>query len=73
MQLMMSDLGSNFRETMGEIQRGEFARQFQAERDAGYPTLSQAQAMTAEKSPPTGPIVEAEKRVRAMMNAEREA
>jgi ketol-acid reductoisomerase len=67
MQLMMSDLGSKFRETMDEIQSGAFARQFQAERDAGYPTLSQAQAMTAEESPTTRPIVEAESRLRSVL------
>jgi ketol-acid reductoisomerase len=67
MQLMMSDLGSRFRETMDEIQSGEFARQFQAERDAGYPALSQAQAMTAEESPTTRPIVQAEARLRAVL------
>jgi ketol-acid reductoisomerase len=67
MQLMMSDLGSRFRETLEEIQSGEFARQFQAEREAGYPTLSQAQAMTAEESPVTQPIVQAEARLRTML------
>jgi ketol-acid reductoisomerase len=67
MQLMMSDLAHKFRETLEEIQSGEFARQFQAEREAGYPTLAQALAMTAEESPVTQPIVQAEARLRAML------
>jgi ketol-acid reductoisomerase len=67
MQLMMSDLAGKFRETLEEIQSGQFARQFQAEREAGYPALSQAQSMTAEESPVTQPIVQAEARLRAMM------
>ena len=70
MQLMMSDLPAKFRETLEEIQNGTFARQFQAEREAGYPTLSQAQAMTAEESPSTRPMVEAERRVREMLGTE---
>jgi ketol-acid reductoisomerase len=67
MQLMMSDLPATFRQTLEEIQSGEFARQFQAEREAGYPSLSQAQAMSAEESPVTRPIAEAEARVRRML------
>jgi ketol-acid reductoisomerase len=67
MQLMMTDLASKFRETLEEIQSGEFARQFQAEREAGYPSLSLAQSMTAEENPVTQPIVHAEARVRAML------
>jgi ketol-acid reductoisomerase len=67
MQLMMSDIPGKLRDTMEEIRSGEFARQFQAEREAGYPTLSLAQSMTAEESPVTQPIVEAEGRVRAML------
>ncbi len=70
MQLMMSDLPGKFRETLDEIQNGEFARQFQAEREAGYPTLGQAQAMTAEESPATQALVEAERRVREMLGAD---
>jgi ketol-acid reductoisomerase len=68
MELMMSDIGSRFRGTLEQIQSGEFARQFQAEREAGYPSLSQAQAMTGESSPATRPIVEAEARVRESLN-----
>jgi ketol-acid reductoisomerase len=64
---MMSDIPSKFRETLEEIRSGEFARQFQAEREAGYPTLSQAQSMTTEESPVTQPIVQAEGRVRTML------
>jgi ketol-acid reductoisomerase len=71
MQLMTSDIGAKFRETMDEIQRGQFAKQFQAEREAGYPMLSQAQSMTAEESPTTRPIVQAEARLRAVMSLER--
>jgi ketol-acid reductoisomerase len=71
MQLMMSDLVVKFQETLAEIQSGEFARQFQAEREAGYPTLGQAQAMTAEESPVTQPIVQAEARLRAMLGEKR--
>lgn len=65
MQFMTSDIGPKFREIMEEIRSGRFAEQFQAERTAGYPTLSQAQSMTAEESPVTQPIVQAEARVRA--------
>jgi ketol-acid reductoisomerase len=68
MELMMSDLGTRFRETLQDIQNGEFARRFQAEREAGYPTLSQAQAMAGEEGPIAQPIAQAESRVRAMMD-----
>jgi ketol-acid reductoisomerase len=67
MPLMQSDLNTMFRETLEEIRSGEFARQFQAERAAGYPLLSQAQLMASEESPVTQPIVQAEARVRAML------
>ena len=67
MQLMMSDIGTRFSETLAEIQSGAFARQFQAEREAGYPALAQAQAMTAEESPMAQPIAQAEAKVRAML------
>ena len=67
MQLMMTDLPSKFHETLEEIRSGEFARQFQAERDGGYPALGLAQSMTAEANPVTQPIVDAEARVRAML------
>ncbi len=66
MEWMQSGLASTFRRVLDEIQSGEFARRFQAEREAGYPTLSQAQMMTGEQSPVTQPVVEAEARVRAM-------
>jgi ketol-acid reductoisomerase len=65
--LMMADLPGKFRETLEEIQSGEFARQFQAEREGGYPALSLAQSMTAEENPVTQPVVHAEARVRAML------
>jgi ketol-acid reductoisomerase len=67
MQLMMSDIGTRFGETLEEIQSSEFARQFQAEREAGYPSLVQAQAMTAEESPMAQPIAWAEAQVWAMI------
>jgi ketol-acid reductoisomerase len=67
MQLMMSDVVAKFRETLEEIQSGEFARQFQAEREAGYPTLSQARMMAAEEGPVAMPIAQAEARVRSIL------
>jgi ketol-acid reductoisomerase len=72
MQYMMSDLGDSFRQTMADIQSGQFAEQFQAERDAGYPSLRQAQAMTAEMSPTTQPIVQAETSLRRAMGQDQE-
>jgi ketol-acid reductoisomerase len=63
MRLMGSDLGTIFRETMEDIQSGGFAQQFQAERAAGYPLLTQAEAMSADDSP----MAQAEARVREMM------
>ncbi len=68
MQFMQSGLADSFRETLQEIQSGQFARRFQGEREAGYPMLSQAQLMSAESSPVTSPIVEAEARVRSMFS-----
>jgi ketol-acid reductoisomerase len=62
MRFMMSDLGGRFRETLAEIQSGQFARQFQAEREAGYPTLTMAQAMSTDDTP----IAQAEARLRAL-------
>jgi ketol-acid reductoisomerase len=66
MQLMQTDLVDRFRDTLERIRSGGFAEQFQAEREAGYPTLSIAQSMSLEESPVTRPIVEAEANVRAM-------
>ena len=63
MQFMGSGLGATFSEILGEIQRGEFARKFQAERDAGYPVLFQVEAMSMEDSP----IARAEGRVRKLL------
>ncbi len=63
MHFMMSDLGDRFRETLAEIQTGQFARQFQAEREAGYPTLTMAQAMSTDDMP----IAQAEARLRALL------
>jgi ketol-acid reductoisomerase len=66
MDLMQSDLVATFRETWEDIRSGGFARRFQAEREAGYPTLSVAQSMSAEESPVTQPQVQAEANVREM-------
>jgi len=66
MELMQSDLASTFRKTLEEISSGWFAEQFQAEREAGYPSLSMAQLMASGDSPLSQPMVEAEERVRAM-------
>jgi ketol-acid reductoisomerase len=71
MELMTSDIPARFRQTLDEIRSGQFARQFQAEREAGYPTLSQAQAMAAEEGPIAEPIAQAEARVRAMLGISR--
>ena len=69
MALMQIDLAGTFRQTLEEIQRGEFARQFQAEREAGYPTLMLAQSMTAGQGPMAQPIAQAEEQLRAMLAA----
>ena len=63
MQLMQSDLTAQFNETWQDIQSGKFAQQFQAEREAGYPTLSIAQAMSLSDDP----ITQAEKRLHDML------
>jgi ketol-acid reductoisomerase len=63
MQFMPLDLGGLFRQVLEEIVSGQFARQFQAEREAGYPLLGQAEAMSSGDSP----IDRAEARVRAML------
>jgi ketol-acid reductoisomerase len=67
MELMLSDLPTRFRQTLAEIQSGEFAQRFQAEYEAGYPSLSQAQAMAAEEGPIAQPIAQAEARVRSLL------
>lgn len=64
MGLLGSDITDIFRQTFEEIREGEFARQFQAEREAGYPTLAQAEAMSMEDHP----IAEAERAVRRMLD-----
>jgi ketol-acid reductoisomerase len=64
-ELMQSGLAADFREALEDIQSGEFARKFQAERAAGYPGLQQAQLMASEDSPIGQPIAQAEARVRA--------
>jgi ketol-acid reductoisomerase len=63
MQFMGSGLGATFAEILEEIQSGGFARGFQAERESGYPMLSQAKAMSMDDSP----IARAERRVRKML------
>lgn len=65
MQLMNSDLTASFRETFENIRNGNFARQFQSERQTGYPMLSQAQAMITDENP----ITQAEQRLRQMLAA----
>jgi ketol-acid reductoisomerase len=67
MELMLSDLPARFRQTLAEIQSGEFAQRFQAERDAGYPSLGQAQSMAGEEGPIAQPIAQAEARVRSLL------
>ena len=69
MDLMQSDLAATFRKTLDEISSGQFAQQFQAEREAGYPSLGMAQLMASGDSPMSQPMVEAEQRVRAMTEA----
>ncbi|MGD2148078.1 MAG: NAD(P)-binding domain-containing protein [Anaerolineae bacterium] len=68
MQFMGSGLGTAFQRVLEEIQSGEFARGFQAERQAGYSILSQAEAMSMEDSP----IAQAERRVREMLLRDRQ-
>ncbi len=63
MQLMNSDLTARFRETFENIRNGKFAGQFQSERQAGYPMLSQAQAMITDENP----ITQAELGLRKML------
>jgi ketol-acid reductoisomerase len=65
LHLSQADLATRFREILGEIQDGTFARQFQAEEEAGYPMLAQARAMSAEGNP----IVEAEMNVRKLIRS----
>jgi len=48
---MGSDMPEKFRQIFQEIRSGEFARGFQAERQAGYPQLSQAEAMSLGEHP----------------------
>jgi ketol-acid reductoisomerase len=62
LQLMQSELASQFADTLQEIQSGVFAQHFQAEREAGYPTLSQANAMLTEDNE----IEQAESRIREL-------
>jgi ketol-acid reductoisomerase len=51
MRLLQSELMDIFQETFTEIQNGEFASKFQAERQAGYPTMALAEAMSMDDSP----------------------
>jgi ketol-acid reductoisomerase len=68
MQFMGSGLGVTFREILEEIRSGDFARKFQAERQSGYPMLSQAEAMSVGDTP----IARAEQRVREMLGEDRQ-
>jgi ketol-acid reductoisomerase len=63
MQFMGSGFGETFSQILAEIHSGEFARKFQAERQAGYPMLAQASAMSMADSP----ISLAEQRVRQIL------
>jgi ketol-acid reductoisomerase len=60
MALLGSDLPGKMRETFAEIRSGAFATKFQAERQAGYPMLSAAEAMALGDHP----ITEAESSLR---------
>lgn len=51
MRLLQSELIEVFEETFEEIRSGEFARKFQEERGAGYPSLALAEAMSMDDSP----------------------
>jgi ketol-acid reductoisomerase len=51
MQFMTSDLPAKFRAIFDGIRSGEFARGFQAERQAGYPNLALAEAMALGDNP----------------------
>lgn len=66
MQFMQSDLSGLFREILDDIMNGGFAKKFQAERDAGYPMLKQAEAMSSSDSP----LSAAEDRVRKYLMKE---
>jgi ketol-acid reductoisomerase len=66
MQFLSSDLPVKFRQIFDEIRSGQFARDFQAERRAGYPMLSQAQGMILEEHP----ISEAEANLRRALLTE---
>jgi len=63
LQFMTLDLGGQFRSVLHDISSGSFARQFQAEREAGYPVLQQAEAMSHGDSP----MDRAERRVKEML------
>lgn len=60
MQLFQAGLYDQFRQTFEEIRNGQFATQFQAEREAGYPSLAQVEAM----GPQLAPLTEAEDEIR---------
>jgi len=66
MQFLPLDLGGLFRQVLAEIQTGQFARQFQAEREAGYPMLRQAEALSSG-DPASQPIGRAEAHVRTVL------
>ena len=64
MRLLQSELNDIFDETFAEIRNGGFARKFQDERQAGYPSLALAEAMSMDDSPQS----EAEARLRRMLS-----
>ncbi len=63
MPLMTSGLSDTFRATLRDIQSGDFARRFQAERLAGYPILTMAQTMIVSENP----ITTAEQNLRRLL------
>jgi ketol-acid reductoisomerase len=69
MRWMSSNLPGQFHAILADIHSGEFARRFQAERQAGYPMLSQAMAMVQGESP----ITQAEDRLRLLLSKARGA
>ena len=66
MDLMQSDVAERFQKTLADISDGGFARAFEEERTAGYPTLATANGMIEQDSP----HVRAESRLRKLLGLE---
>jgi ketol-acid reductoisomerase len=64
LQLLATGLPQQFRKTFEEIHSGQFASQFQAERQAGYPMLKQVGALVGDR---LQPIAAAEARLREVL------